>query len=563
MFSLEFRRAGRHPVTAIAAAMVLAGIQLLHSDAAAAQDGTRFIDRGRADQGLAPPPSGVAVPPSPGPGRVTAPPAADSVYFVLDELRIEGVTVFSRQRLWPLYGELIGRTIAGSDIYEVADAIGGLYRDAGYALHAAVVPEQDFTTGVVRIVVLEGHVRRIVIAGETAGADLSLISGYGERIVDDKPLRRSVLERNVLLMNDLPGVRVGSRFVPVPNGGGAVDLELVVERERFEVSAGLDNQGSPLVGEVQGDVNAALHSILFAGDRIQASYGYPANLERFDYYTAGYSVPVGGDGTVLHLDGSHLRTEPEPPDPTGRATTVSLRASHPLIRATGENLIVFGSFDGLNSDSAVLGDTISTERTRSLRVGAAYGLRDSLFGADRAGQSSAGLTVSQGLDVFGAEGSRPDYTKVNLQLGRDQLLFRGLLLRFNAAGQYVVDPVNSSERFVYGGGAFGRAFLSAEFSGDDGVVASAELAYAFDEASLFGVVALDEVYAFADAGWLWSSDLPAPFDRVEASSAGGGLRINVLDRLVLDVEVSRPLERPSFATTDDDWQVHFAVRARY
>lgn len=77
--------------------------------------------------------------------------------FVLKEVVIEGATVFSQAELTKTYKDYIGQKAELGTIQFIAGRITQLYRDRGFFLSRAVVPQQEVEAGRVRIVVVEGY----------------------------------------------------------------------------------------------------------------------------------------------------------------------------------------------------------------------------------------------------------------------------------------------------------------------------------------------------------------------------------------------------------------------
>jgi hemolysin activation/secretion protein len=87
-------------------------------------------DPSRIEQQLPPPASPTPQPEISVPQRedLTAPPGADRQKFQLQSLKLEGVTVYTQERLSPLYQTLIGKDVSLADLYAIATKITQLYR---------------------------------------------------------------------------------------------------------------------------------------------------------------------------------------------------------------------------------------------------------------------------------------------------------------------------------------------------------------------------------------------------------------------------------------------------
>ena len=197
------------------------------------------------------------VQPRPGGGEAVVPPSADqrppanadSVRFVLGRLVVQGATVYSEEALRPGYAALLGKEVTLTQIYQVAEAMTRLYRNDGYILSQVVVPAQSIRDGVVRLDAVEGHVANTRVEG-LVRAPRDLVEAHLERIRDARPLNAEVLERALLLINDLAGVTARATLSPSAQPG-ASDLTISFAETPRTVTLGLNNRGSKFLGPVR------------------------------------------------------------------------------------------------------------------------------------------------------------------------------------------------------------------------------------------------------------------------------------------------------------------------
>ena len=71
------------------------------------------------------------------------PESAKNINFTLNEVIIEGMTVFNTSQTEKIYVQYLNTKVSLSVAWEIADAITKLYRDAGYFLSRAYVPGQS------------------------------------------------------------------------------------------------------------------------------------------------------------------------------------------------------------------------------------------------------------------------------------------------------------------------------------------------------------------------------------------------------------------------------------
>jgi hemolysin activation/secretion protein len=230
--------------------------------------------------------------------------------------------------------------------------------------------------------------------------------------------------------------------------------------------------------------------------------------------------------------------------------------SYPILLSFTRALSVGLGFDGLNSDNAFLGENVSSDRTRALRLSASY-VR--LVDESRL---TAALSISQGIDSLGARTSVPALTdlsflKLNAQAEYDRPIVKSLVIRLGASGQITDDKLPSSEQASIGGEAFGRAFDAAIAAGDKNIAGSAELAYLISDVPT--PLSTPEVYVFADAGHVWRA-ARGGFDGSDTglASAGIGARVKLFSNVALGLEFARALDNPDTDPGDKDWRAIFS-----
>ena len=79
------------------------------------------------------------------------------------EIRIEGATLMSDSARQELIEEAVGKCMNVSDIERVLSAITKYYLERGYVSARAYVQAQDLATGVLRILVVEGFIEKLML----------------------------------------------------------------------------------------------------------------------------------------------------------------------------------------------------------------------------------------------------------------------------------------------------------------------------------------------------------------------------------------------------------------
>lgn len=498
-------------------------------------------------------------------GQVT-PADAERVRFTLSGVVIDGATVFPEADFVKFYETLLAREVSLAEIFDVAAAITAKYQQSGYTLSRAIVPQQEISLGVIHIRVIEGYLDRIVFRGEVKGPQ-DLLQRYAEKITAVQPLRRDILERYLLLMDDLPGVTLSHTLTPLEPDSGAHILTITLQHKTYEGFARIDNRGSRYVGPYQGWLGVGLNSAFGLYENTRVRFVTASQTEELRYFDISHTQNVGAEGTKVTLSASHSRSLPgftlEEDNIESRGLQGEASLLHPIIRSQDEDLFLTSRFTWRNSERDEQGVRVFDDRLRVIRAGLRYQFADGLKGrnsiAFEGSQGIAGLGASDnGSSLLSRAGGRHDFTKGNLDISRYQPLVPQWGLLMLATGQKSAHKLLLSEQIGLGGEAFGRGYDPSEITGDDGAAFRAEL-QRDGRASLLGPY---QVYGFYDAGQVWARGANTS---AALSSAGLGARILVDETWFGSLEVSKPLTRSVEALGDDgrDYRLFFTLAVNF
>lgn len=476
----------------------------------------------------------------------------DAIHFKLTDIRIEGAVTLSPERFKPLYRDLIGKDVTLSNIYDVADAIESAYRRAGYPLVHAYVPPQRVSDGVFTIKVVEGYIAAISVEG--GGTDLeSRIKDYLGPAVQSRPLKLALIERGLLLSNDIPGVKATGVLKPSATTPGASDLIVTVTQPWISAGIETDNRGSHFSGIWTITADAAFNGVFDETDQLAGSATVsPHSVEQVGGQLR-YRHPIGDSGLMGSVFGAVTHGEPGSTLSAFNVRTDSTafgpRLSYPLIRSRAATLVLDGGFTVQDAKVDILGTGISHDHWRVLDLGASVTSNDLLGGS-----FGALLDVSQGLPILGAShngspelsrvGGKTDFTKIVAAARFLSPLGNGFSVLLGMQGQYSFSPLILGEQVTFGGKQIGRGYDPGAITGDRGIGGSAELRYTMPVGDVPALTQL-EPYVFFDAAATWYINHGASFDpslvNQTIESTGGGVRFWFDPNITLGVEAARTL----------------------
>ncbi len=491
-----------------------------------------------------------------------APAGAQELRFRLAAVELTGNRALSNAQLAPLWAPLLGKETTLAAVFELAAQITATYRRAGYILSQAIVPAQEINQadGRVRIRVAEGFVSQVTVnADERRRARLLAML---EPIQDERPLTLPTLERQLLLLNDLPGVstRAALRAGQEPNSA-ILDLQAQADDGAFSLSA--HNRVAEAVGPVRYEASAERRGLVGAFDRHALRWVGSGN-QQLNLLAYSGEAPLGRSGTHVSWSASSSRSRPK----SGTifqldtdSSNASLGLSHPWLRSRTVNVgtrLVLVAYNGASEVAGGL--QLSEERLRPLRVGFALDGADALGGVNL-----LDLEVSRGLDGLGASrpgdsslsrlGSNPQFTKTTLYLARLQSLGGEWSLLLAGTGQETKDLLSSAEQFSLGGEVFLRAYDPSELLGDTGAAGKLELRRNLQ----LGAALAGTVYAYYDHGSVKLRSAGGPAASQWAFSAGLGIRLSGLGGTRGFLEVAKPGHKPTHRDGDEKARVFAGI----
>jgi hemolysin activation/secretion protein len=461
-----------------------------------------------------------------------APPAgaqADRIRIPLREISVTGSTVFKATDLAPLYASLLGHDVTLAELRDLARRIQDRYVAAGYFGTTATVPPQVVHDGVVTIEVTELSVDsvRVALNGSPLPPD-DLLFRAANAITAEKPVTMESIQRQVYVLNNIPGVLVESVIPPVTDDPNA---QVYLRRKPFTFTTAMDNRGTRVAGPLEVGAMVQEDGQLGFNEEIQLLGLESIPFHNLNYYGTQMILPLTSSGLVATAMISHTDVYPggylNPDSINAVGDMVSLGLTYPIIARSWLSTLLTLNFDLFNNSSSVFNGRITTsdERSRALRFGTLTTVSD-----DIGGLTTVNAYYSQGIDALGARPNGNQLTtrpgmelnagKFVLDVRRDQALPYGYKLALGLHGQRALEPLPSAVVMTFGGVDFGRAYDSGIISGDNGIAGKVQLSHVIPLGN--PIVPMIDPYVFYDIGQT-STALKAPGQRGSASAASTGI----------------------------------------
>lgn len=435
-------------------------------------------------QQLPPPTTPAPVAPNIRIEQTTAPAAAqaDSTRVLVRVLHVSGASVFTEATLVAATGFQPGAQLSMADLQVMAARITDYYHRHGYFVAQAYLPAQQVSDNKVTIAVSEGHYGKVTLHN-SSNLSTPLAQAKLEGLNSGDPITIAPLENRLLLLSDVPGVRVSSTLAPGEAPGTSDLLVDIAPGPRISGSVDADNAGNPYTGEYRVGATVNLNNPLGRGD--VASLRVLTSGRGLRYGRASYQMQVGRAtvGAAYSKLTYRLGEQFKPLGAHGSAEVASVYGFYPLLRSRDTNLTAGLVYeDKTFQDKIDLFHSVSDRKARVLS-GQLYGNHRDDFGGG--GVTSFFVSLSAGsLDiqtpaVRAADAvtarSNGSYSKLWFNLSRLQRLTDLWSLDASFTAQLASKNLDPSEKMVLGGMDGIRGYPQGEGFGDEGYLARLEL----------------------------------------------------------------------------------------
>jgi hemolysin activation/secretion protein len=409
---------------------------------------------------------------------------APGLKVTVTAFKITGNTLFPETVLLDAVKEFVGKEQNIDGLNDAATKVRAYFRERGYFLAQAYLPQQEIKEGVVEIAVIEARVGKVALNfKEGTRYSEDLIRGIIEsHLKQGDIITENGLETPLLLLNDFPNAVVTSEIKPSQTVGAA-DLTIHVSDTPNWItgSVDVDNAGNRFTGAIRTGLSVNINNPLAIGD--QFSYRAFTTDDRMGFYRIAHTFPVGPYGTRMGVSYAsfHYRLGKDFIEQLthGVGAVTTIFAFHPLIRTRSSNLILqFAHEQKRLDDRNEVAQTITDQNIVASKLGVTGDFRDGLYGG---GLNSYTYTITEGNTLV--SNTIPDPTAVgrfakhNFEFRRLQKITDNASLLLAISGQMASKNLSSAEKFSLGGASGVRSYPAGEALGDSGWVFQGEYRY--------------------------------------------------------------------------------------
>lgn len=380
-------------------------------------------------------------------------------------------THYSARELLPAWFDEVGQPVNSERLDAIARRIEQMYQRDGFLIPLIVTEGAAGSTP--HLHVFEARVHEVQVRGD-AGAHRARVAAVAAQLESQPVLHKSVTQRAIHELEQLPGLSVRAGFDPVPGNPNSFALTLRVRFARTEGSLGVSSRVSDEIGDALLSARLRLNGALGMGERLSFTAASSSTFGNYAYASGRVEKQLGR--LDVGLFASHAESDTAP-DSSYDAQRYAFETGLTWLRADGlviRPLLALSARNTRHEDDD--GAAWSLTRTRTVEAGIETSLRQ------ESRVTRLRIAGERGLDGWNALAYRrnsaaPDhtFTKFTLDAAHARVLAPGWQLRAGLEGQWSDADLPPGERFTYGGSQFGRAFDPGAMIADRGASGSLQL----------------------------------------------------------------------------------------
>lgn len=447
------------------------------------------------------------------------------------------------------------------------------YRQNQYPVVMVGVPEQEITTGVLKLLVTEGKVGKITVKGNrytNADRIAQMIRlEPGDSINEDKVLQ------DLSWINTNPFRNASVTYAPGEAYGSTDVWVNVKDRRPVRVYVGGDNTGSRYTGQTRWFTGVNFANFFYPENILSYQFTTANNPHRFMSHTAQFILPLPWRHT-LNAFGAYATVNPHLTGfkSTGKSYQASGRYDVPLwftYPSLQQTLTAGFDFKGTNNN-LIFGDDVETTEGSLVNIG-------QFVMGYHAGVEPSGQKISTGLDLFWSPGQMlphqstaafhtlnptadAHYVYGKLSYMHEAMIYRKSSLFGSCRLQLTSASLIPSEQMALGGYSTVRGYPERVVNGDNGLCLNVEARtphYSFFKKSV-----QDDFYAlvFVDFGYAWDhAKVPGLPLTQTLVGIGPGLRYKISSYFSMRFDLGFPLHRVANASLNP--HVHLSAILSY
>ncbi len=522
---------------------------------------------------------GVVLLPRPGDVRPDGWPGVEGIWHDFDEFPREvGLTLQS----------YIGRPVSLTSLDQMVKEVIVSYREGDRPVVDVLLPEQDITSGVVQLVVIESKLARVRVEGVDADTEEFIRSQM--RVKKGEVIRASEVLRDVSWINRSPYRKADIVYAPGYEFGTSDIIVKTYDQKSDWFYIGYEDSGVQFLGEDRFIFGTNLGSIFGPSKSLSYQFTSDWDFEHVRGHSMVYTQNLPWRHTVTLL-ASYVEVDSDPIpvgngnflNSSGDNQQLSARYAIPLdtIKNRSGRELDFGFDWKSNGNDLEFGGPLNVQNpVNNNRVEIfqfSLGYKETIQHKrgvsqwDIRGYYSPGDFNDINTDArFAASrfNSSSDYFYATASFEHQRRLREDWSARFKITGQIANENLQASEQIGAGGYDTVRGFDQRVIRGDHGFWTTLEL-YT-PELSFARILDIDNTYdslrflGFFDAAHVGNESLlPGEASHQAIGSVGAGLRWDYRDKFKLRVDYGYPVVSDNIQGIDESGRWHIGATATF
>ncbi|MGP0014262.1 ShlB/FhaC/HecB family hemolysin secretion/activation protein [Pseudomonas sp.] len=419
------------------------------------------------------------------PGKAAVPVAptapADTRCFPIKSIDLQGAGALSageRERLLKPY---IGQCLGVPQLYELLKVITDRYIEKGLVTSRAYLPQQDLSTGNLKVLVVEGKLEGLKGADGSGLSDRELAMSFPGKQVELLNLRE--IEQMVDQLNRLPSNQAQMELAPGKEVGGSEVLVKNTPQKPWRAGLSYGNDGQRSTGEQQAGTTFDWDNPLGLADQLSLRAGHDVvsdqtkNSRNAMLY---YNLPFGWWNLSYTYSESDYRSQAQANgfnfQQTGDSQNQQVKLERVIYRDALSKTSLSSGLSTLRTNNFIEGSKLaqSSNRLSEAQFGINHGRRiGSAF-------VNLDLGMQDGISAFDAQDNVANFTQglpdaryrkytatvsflQPFKLWGESFSFSSLM-----TGQRTNDVLFSTQRMSLGGQSSIRGYKDQTLSGDSG-----------------------------------------------------------------------------------------------
>ncbi len=256
-------------------------------------------------------------------------------------------------------------------IETVADTITRFYRERGFILAKAYIPQQKVRDGIVTLTLLLGELGEVAVTNRKRVSNKLISSVFKDNM--NKPVTSWQIEESLYLVNDIPGVSAQGFFSPGSQVGDTKLTTNITNESWYNGTFRLDNHGSESTSENRAYLDFYLNNPLGIGDQLYLAVLNSHSPNSSTYNSIRYSSMIGNPrwrGELGYSTNDFLSREIQTTSTvtfSGESEVADSKLSYIFKRSRVKNYSMYLSY--LDVSTEIDTSAITKQATKNLTVG--------------------------------------------------------------------------------------------------------------------------------------------------------------------------------------------------